>query len=231
MYDSPPPVPRSVNVYAELGKKYARPALAVSAAGLIVCFLIATWQSQRATQQKLDALVAALAAKPADAAPAPQTAAALPMRVPEAATQAAFAEPKKLPPLQAAQPPFPTMPSAVVPASGTIPRELEKVTPSAPGIAAADILIIEAALRDPRTNLSDRIPLQLGGNEFTVRQDGTVSLGGWGSLSVAGLTPEKAANAVKQKLAAFAQSRGTDAAENFVVTVDVKASQAISAPR
>ena len=28
MYDSPPPVPRSVNLVGELAKRYARPALA-----------------------------------------------------------------------------------------------------------------------------------------------------------------------------------------------------------
>jgi polysaccharide export outer membrane protein len=63
----------------------------------------------------------------------------------------------------------------------------------------------------------------LSGNEFLVRPDGTVSLGAWGTVPVAGLTPEAAADAVRRKLAAFLRVNGTDApADSLVVSVEVK---------
>ncbi len=228
MYDSPPPVPRSINVYAELARQYARPALALSVVVLVGWYLVANWQAHRETQEKIAALSAALAAKPADPAPqpaaalAPQFATAPAPESPASVHQAAFAEPKLLPPIQTA-PPFQP---AVIPAGANVPREPDKFAPLVRGIGTTDVLVIEAALRDPRTNQTDRIPLQLGGNEFAVRPDGTVSIGGWGTVIVAGLAPEKAADAVRQKLAAFTQAKGADAAGHFVVTVEVKAQTA-----
>src|SRR4029077_20918463 len=111
----------------------------------------------------------------------------------------------------------------VVPASGTVPRESDRVSPPAHIIEPPDVLVIEALLRDPRTKQTERLPVQPISGEFLVRPDGTVSLGVWGSVSVTGLTPDKAADAIRRKLAAFTQVNGTDArTESLVVVVDVK---------
>ena len=158
----------------------------------MICFLVMNGQAHRETQEKIAALSAALAAKSAE--PTLQVASA-PVQEPTApAQQVAFAEPKLLPSIQTAQPTLTSAPPvqpAVVPAGGTIAREPEKFAPLVRGIGTTDTLVIEAALRDPRTNQTDRIPLQLGGNEFAVRPDGTVSIGGWGTVVVAGLGPTR----------------------------------------
>jgi polysaccharide biosynthesis/export protein len=175
-----------------------QPALVPFAVLIVGVVLVGNWRAHRETQRKLDVLVTAFDAKPAEStARAPST--------------PAPAEPKLLPP------------GLVVPASGTVPRESDRVSPPAQIIEPPDVLEIEALLRDPRTKQTERLPVQPISGEFLVRPDGTVSLGVWGSVSVTGLTPDKAADAIRRKLAAFTQVNGTDArTESLVVVVDVK---------
>jgi polysaccharide biosynthesis/export protein len=61
--------------------------------------------------------------------------------------------------------------------------------------------------------------------DYLVRPDGTVGLGVWGSVRVAGLTTEKAADEIRRKLAAFTQVNGSSSRiETLAVTVALKAS-------
>lgn len=97
-------------------------------------------------------------------------------------------------------------PSAVVPPPGAVPRELDKITLPPYVIEAPDQLLIEVVQRsevtDKETNtkkkVTDRLPVQPISGPFLVRLDGTVGLGFWGSVPVAGLTMEQAAEAIRQ---------------------------------
>jgi polysaccharide export outer membrane protein len=95
----------------------------------------------------------------------------------------------------------------------SVPRELNKITLPPYVIEPPDRLLIEvvtiteeeedAAADKPKTKRAvvRDLPVQPVRNEFQVHVDGTVYLGIWGSVSVAGLTKEQAAEAVRQKIA------------------------------
>jgi polysaccharide export outer membrane protein len=111
----------------------------------------------------------------------------------------------------------------VVPAGGITPRELGQASLPQYIIEPPDNLTIEAVLRDPRSGQSDRLPVQPIAGDYVVRPDGTVNLGVWGTVRVAGLTTTKAADAIRAQLASFTQVNGTGARlETLAVTVDVK---------
>lgn len=98
------------------------------------------------------------------------------------------------------------------PPDGTVPRELSKITLPPYVIEPPDRLLIEVVTiteeeeeaadktKTKRTVVRD-LPVQPVRQEFQVHPDGTVYLGIWGSVSVAGLSKEQAAQAVKQRIA------------------------------
>lgn len=88
-------------------------------------------------------------------------------------------------------------------------------------IEAPDVLVIEAVLKDPKSGAVEPLPNSPISGSFVVRLDGTVSLGGWGSVPVAGLTPNQASSAIRAHLA---KSRAPGlVADNLTVAVDVLA--------
>jgi polysaccharide export outer membrane protein len=182
-------------------------ALITLAVLLVGAMFVGNWRAHRSTQRKLDALVAALA--PPDSAPQPQPPAAQPP-----ATPAGLTEPKPLPS------------SLVIPASGTVPREPDRI--SGYVIETSDVLVIEAMLRDLRSGLTERLPVQPVSGEYLVRPDGTISLGGWGSVAVAGMTAEKAMDAIRRKLAEATRVNGNAQPERIHVTLDVKSNNSKS---
>lgn len=121
-----------------------------------------------------------------------------------------------------------------VPPAGAVPRELDKITLPPYVIEAPDQLLIEVVQRSTVTEkikdvevqkkVTDRLPVQPISGPFQVRLDGTVGLGFWGNVPVAGLTMEQAAQAIRQHvvsnpvLADFATKP-----ESIVVIIDVLA--------
>jgi polysaccharide export outer membrane protein len=182
-----------------------RAVVSIVALGL-GALLVANWRSQNDLHRKFEALAATLTGRSADrtepAAPRP--------------SPAASAEPGRLP--------LDFITPNVVPAAGVVPRELDSTRMPQSVIEPPDVLAIDVLLRDPRSGQSERLPVQPINGEFLVRPDGTVNLGVWGSASVTGLTPEKAAEVIRGKLAAFTQVNGTSSRiESLAVTVQVKA--------
>lgn len=130
-----------------------------------------------------------------------------------------------------------------VPPQGAVPRELEKVTLPPYVVEAPDVLLVQILRRGPvpvRDNegkeLKDEkgktltqdgllpLPYQAVDGQFPVRPDGTIGLGFWGSVTVAGLSLEQAAEAARQHmLASDPIKRLGNQAENLVVIVDVLA--------
>lgn len=119
-----------------------------------------------------------------------------------------------------------------VPPSGAVPRELDKITLPPYVIEAPDQLLIEVVQRslvkDPDTGLqrpaTERLPVQPISGPFQVRPDGTVGLGFWGNVHVAGLTMDQAADAIRKHVVANAVL--TDfrtKPESIVVILDVLA--------
>ena len=127
------------------------------------------------------------------------------------------------------------------PAPGTIPSELNKVTLPEYVIEPPDVLRIDVLVRgfktDPKTGedvidkktgkkeLSDTLktlPLQTVFSEYAVRPDGTVYLGIYGEVQVAGYTLKQAAQAVREHLAkrAYKESAGLDP-EAILLVMDV----------
>ncbi|MBX9580001.1 MAG: polysaccharide biosynthesis/export family protein [Gemmataceae bacterium] len=172
-------------------------------AAAVVGLLGLSWQAQRETSRRLDALAAAVA-RPADApAPLPQVVAGPVVGV----------VPEELPKMP--MPPHRAVP-AVVPAAGAIPRELEKVALPPYVVEAPDILTIEVKARDRVSGELKPLPEQPIGGQFLVRPDGTVNLGQWGPVTVTGLTVGQVAAAVKKAGAAHT-------ADELAVAVDVLA--------
>ncbi|MBX9628573.1 MAG: polysaccharide biosynthesis/export family protein [Gemmataceae bacterium] len=138
----------------------------------VVVLLGLGWQAQRETNRRLDALAAAVAARP-EQPPAPP--APLPALLTEPHT------------------------GAVVPAAGQVPRELEKVALPPHVIEAPDMLTVEVGVQDRASGEVKPLP-ELGGAHL-VRPDGTINLGVYGTATVAGLTLDKAAAAVRKVVA------------------------------
>jgi len=120
----------------------------------------------------------------------------------------------------------------MVPPEDAAPRELKKIVLPPYVIEAPDNLLIEVIIRseveDPETKTkktqTDRLPVQAVSGPFQVRIDGTVGIGYWGSVMIAGLNLEQAADAIRQHLVRSDTLRrlGTKP-ENVVVIVDVLA--------
>jgi polysaccharide biosynthesis/export protein len=107
-----------------------------------------------------------------------------------------------------------------VPPPGAVPRELDKITLPPYVIEAPDQLLIEVVqtgrvpkfdkdtgkqLTNPKGEpitevVTDRLPVQPVSGQFAVRLDGSVGLGFWGSVPVAGLTLDQAAEAIRGHL-------------------------------
>jgi polysaccharide export outer membrane protein len=130
-----------------------------------------------------------------------------------------------------------------VPPPGAVPRELDKITLPPYVIEAPDQLLIEVAFRstvpklDGNNNpikdkdgntimadVTDRLPVQPVSGPFIVRLDGSVGLGFWGSVPVAGLTLDQARDAIRdQLLKNDALARYKLKPESLFVIVDVLA--------
>jgi polysaccharide biosynthesis/export protein len=105
-----------------------------------------------------------------------------------------------------------------VPPPEAVPRELAKITLPPYVIEAPDQLLIEVVHRSRVPKLidgveqkdakgetifetvTDRLPVQPVSGPFQVRLDGTVGLGFWGSVPVAGLTLDQAAESIREHL-------------------------------
>ncbi|MBX9579289.1 MAG: polysaccharide biosynthesis/export family protein [Gemmataceae bacterium] len=131
-----------------------------------------------------------------------------------------------------------------VPPPGAVPRELDKVALPPYVIEAPDNLLIEV-MRIGKAKQTDRngneipnapevdalLPLELqpvssAAGGFLVRPDGQVNLGMYGTVMVAGLTLEQAAEAIRQHVArspALARLGKSIAPDSLVVIVDVLA--------
>ena len=118
------------------------------------------------------------------------------------------------------------------PPPGTVPVELGKVALPEYVIEPPDVLRIEAVVRDvdidpvtKKETLKDTLrslPLQPVWGEYTVRPDGTVFLGVYGQVNVAGYTLKQAAAAIRESLAAqaFAEAGGLKQ-DRLLVVLDV----------
>jgi polysaccharide export outer membrane protein len=168
--------------------------LIFSAVIAIGVFSALNWRAQLQTQQKLDALTSALSKRPA--APVPPTPPAPPAPPVTPLTLAAAQEPRAM------------------------PRELGVAKLSPYIIEAPDMLTIEVVVKDPKTGEIARLPNQPISGPFLVRPDGTVGLGMWGSVFVAGLTMDQAAQRVRERVA---RARPGEPAENLIIVVDVLA--------
>lgn len=106
-----------------------------------------------------------------------------------------------------------------VPPPGAVPRELDKITLPPYVIEAPDQLLIEVVQRSKVSDkasdkdakgmdkdaaerpVTERLTVQPVSGPFQVRPDGSVYLGFWGSVPVAGLTLEQAAEAIRNHIA------------------------------
>src|SRR5438105_821035 len=87
-------------------------------------------------------------------------------------------------------------PVAVLPPPGTVPTELNKVTLPAYVIEPPDVLLVEVYMppQDPAKGPVALYPQPIAGQHI-VKMDGTIHLGVYGSLPVAGITTDQAAEA------------------------------------
>jgi polysaccharide export outer membrane protein len=129
-----------------------------------------------------------------------------------------------------------------VPPPGTVPVELSLITLPPYVIGPPDNLLIQVVQRakvpdpnfkppandpnakPPEIETTKPLPVQDITGPFQVRPDGTVGLGFWGSVTVAGLTLDQAADAIRQHILqtpALAELRIQP--KNLVVIVDVYA--------
>jgi polysaccharide biosynthesis/export protein len=86
-----------------------------------------------------------------------------------------------------------------MPPPGTVPNELTKVTLPPYIIETPDVVLIDVYLPPDKPGQSAKalFPQAITGPHM-VKMDGTVNLGIWGSLPIAGLTVEQAAEAVRK---------------------------------
>ena len=127
-----------------------------------------------------------------------------------------------------------------VPPTGAVPRELDKIVLPPYVIEAPDQLLIEVVQRGKVPKIVDgkvvenakgepvlvdgvdRLTVQPISGQFQVRPDGTVGLGFWGTVPVAGLTLDQAAEAVRSHLVQHPElSKLGTKAESIIVIVDV----------
>lgn len=132
--------------------------------------------------------------------------------------------------------------AVTVPPPGTVPTELAMVTLPPYVIEAPDSLLIQVVQRtqvnevdekgnpilengkNVKRDATKQLPVQEISGTFLVRLDGTVGLGFWGSVTVAGLTLEQTAEAIRQHLIrSETLQRSGVRAESLVVVVDVLA--------
>ncbi|MDY3561800.1 polysaccharide biosynthesis/export family protein [Gemmata sp. JC673] len=134
--------------------------------------------------------------------------------------------------------------SIQVPPTGTVPRELDKIVLPPYVIEAPDQLLIEVVQRIeiPKTNekgdilyedpdtkkkpitveATERLSVQPISGQFLVRPDGTVGLGFWGTVPVAGLTLDQAAESIRAHLVQQVELKKLTAKpNNIIVIVDV----------
>lgn len=126
-------------------------------------------------------------------------------------------------------------PPVMVPPPGTVPTELGKVTLPEYVIEPPDVLRIEAYLisrpedrkdekdaKDAKTGEELRsLPLQPVFGEYTVRPDGTVFLGIYGSVPVAGNTLQQAAMTIRELLRKQVYPPTGVNEKNMIVLLDV----------
>lgn len=125
-----------------------------------------------------------------------------------------------------------SMANISVPPAGAVPREMDKIVLPPYVIEAPDQLLIEviqrSKVKDMDTGLlksvTDRLPVQPVSGPFQVRPDGSVGLGFWGSVPVAGLTLEQTAETIRAHLIKqeTLKALGTSL-ESITVIVDVLA--------
>src|SRR5581483_7107985 len=100
-----------------------------------------------------------------------------------------------------------------MPPPGTVPTELDKITLPPYVIESPDVLLIEVVQRGPVDDPNSPDPknprkiiatkgleVQPVSGQFMVNPSGTVHLGFWGSVPVAGLTLEQAADAIRKHI-------------------------------
>lgn len=123
----------------------------------------------------------------------------------------------------------PVQPAINVPSPEAVPGELRKITLPEYVIEPPDVLRIEVVVREPDdkdkkkpTDKLRSLPLQPVWGEYQVRPDGTVYLGAYGSVPVAGYTLQQAAAAIREKLAkqVFADADGLNP-DFMLVVLDV----------
>jgi polysaccharide biosynthesis/export protein len=123
-------------------------------------------------------------------------------------------------------------PPLAIPVDGSVPRELSKIVLPEYVIEPPDVLRIEAVIREPEedpktkkkvpTDKIRSLPLQPVFGEYAVRPDGTVFLGVYGEVQVAGYTLKQAAQAIRDHVSrkAFQESDGLSP-EFLLVVLDV----------
>lgn len=125
----------------------------------------------------------------------------------------------------------PAVPPISVPPEGAVPRELAKQTLPPYVVEPPDQLLIEVVVKSMVKDENGReketivpLPTQTVSGSFQVRIDGTVGLGYWGSVMLAGLSLEQASETIRQHLAQNPSLKeyGTKP-QNIVVIVDVLA--------
>ena len=130
----------------------------------------------------------------------------------------------------------PEMQDIGMPAPGSVPTELAMISLPEYVIEPPDVLLINAVLRDkegdaPAAGAEDKrpfaqtvrsLPIQPVYSEYPVRPDGSVFLGVYGSVPVAGLTLKQAAIAIRASLAAqiYPDEKGVKL-DALLVVVDV----------
>jgi polysaccharide export outer membrane protein len=113
---------------------------------------------------------------------------------------------------------LPVEPPKPDPKVSAVLRELAPLNPTDYIVEAPDVLQIEVLVRDPKTGKVEQLADPISGT-FVVRPDGAVSLGTWGSVSVAGRTLEGAEQRIREHLTK-ARSADSNAGELRVI-VDV----------
>lgn len=125
---------------------------------------------------------------------------------------------------------IPEPPAATLAPPANVPTELNMITLPPYVIGSPDVLLIDV-LTEPREALGPGVVLspQPIGGQHLVRPDGTVNLGVYGALSVAGLTTDQAQLAVrrhvyqklKEILPVMSKVSDVSSPEKLLVVVDV----------